>query len=119
MTSKTATADHRAAAEERPTASTMASSPVIIKAVLFDLDGTLLDTEALSDRANLQAFVHFGIPVPKHLFEDNRLPWSIKKQILGLPGHQWVPMVLQYAKEHWIKSESNDEGKSHFQLPSV
>ena len=74
-----------------------------IKAVLFDLDGTLLDTEALSDKANIKNFE--GL-LPNHVVEelqknDNRLPWEIKKQILGLRASSWVPLLAGYAKEKW------------------
>ena len=74
-----------------------------IKAVLFDLDGTLLDTEALSDKANIK---NFDGLLPRHVQEQleqngNRLPWEIKKQILGLRASSWVPMLTAYAKEHW------------------
>lgn len=74
------------------------TSPRTVKAILFDLDGTLLDTEALSDKAILQAF---GDSLPKHIREErhqdgDRLPWEIKKQILGLRAGDWVPMVIDY-----------------------
>ena len=74
-----------------------------IKAILFDLDGTLLDTEALSDKAILQAF---GDSLPDHIRQErhldgDRLPWEIKSQILGKRGEEWVPMVIAYAQENW------------------
>ena len=74
-----------------------------IKAVLFDLDGTLLDTEALSDRANIK---NFDCILPDHVQQQlekdgNRLPWEIKKQILGLRASSWVPLLTTYAKENW------------------
>mmetsp|Transcript_31182 Transcript_31182/g.93498 ORF Transcript_31182/g.93498 Transcript_31182/m.93498 type:complete len:351 (-) Transcript_31182:468-1520(-) len=75
-----------------------------VKAVIFDLDGTLLDTEALSDHAILDAFG----PSLSEKFRDElrrtenyRLPWDIKRRILGLRGSEWIPMVLEYAAEHW------------------
>jgi phosphoglycolate phosphatase-like HAD superfamily hydrolase len=72
--------------------------PRTVKAILFDLDGTLLDTEALSDKAILQAL---GDSLPLHVREErrrdgDRLPWEIKKQILGLRAHDWVPLVIDY-----------------------
>ena len=84
-----------------------------IKAVLFDLDGTLLDTESLSDKAILKAFGH-SLPVK---IQDERrqagdlLPWEIKKQIVGKRGDEWVPMVISYAQEHWgvATSESSQD----------
>lgn len=79
------------------------TTPRTIKAVLFDLDGTLLDTEALSDRANIANFE--GL-LPSNVREEleqngNRLPWECKKQILGLRASSWVPIMTSYAKEQW------------------
>lgn len=83
----------------------------IIKAVLFDLDGTLLDTEALSDKAILQVYFDKKLISPSILAEHNndaeaqhggggyRLPWELKKQILGLRGSDWGPIVIEYAIE--------------------
>ena len=61
------------------------------------------DTEALSDKAVL---LSFGPSLPKSVLEKSpmnefRLPWDLKKQILGLRGAEWTPIVLGYAKEHW------------------
>jgi beta-phosphoglucomutase-like phosphatase (HAD superfamily) len=82
-----------------------------IKAILFDLDGTLLDTESLSDKAILEAF---GDSLPEHVRAERRrdgdkLPWEIKKQIVGLRAGDWVPMVISYAQENWgvAKDESS------------
>jgi pseudouridine 5'-phosphatase len=65
-----------------------------VKAILFDLDGTLLDTETLSDRAMYAAL---GLECPV----DDRLPWPLKQQILGKRGTEWAPIVLEYAARHW------------------
>jgi beta-phosphoglucomutase-like phosphatase (HAD superfamily) len=85
---------------------------VKMKAILFDLDGTLLDTEKLSDEAILEAF---GASLPKQAREERRLagnvlPWEIKQQIVGLRAGDWIPMVLQYAQENWnvAKDDSSD-----------
>ena len=82
-----------------------------IKAVIFDLDGTLLDTESLSCRAVIEAFdisqyhPHIG-SIPSAIREElqsqgNLLPWELKKRILGRRGTEWVPIVLGYAQEKW------------------
>jgi len=81
----------------------MTQSPRPIKAIIFDLDGTLLDTESLSDKAILQAF---GDSLPAKVRDERRqagdkLPWEIKQQIVGLRAGDWIPMVIAYAQKHW------------------
>uniref|UniRef100_A0A7S3PC24 Riboflavin kinase n=1 Tax=Amphora coffeiformis TaxID=265554 RepID=A0A7S3PC24_9STRA len=75
-----------------------------IKAVLFDLDGTLLDTEALSDKAILLFYRDRGLaPEIYNALASSgyRLPWDLKKQMLGLRGSDWGPIAIKYAEEHW------------------
>jgi len=83
-----------------------------IKAVLFDLDGTLVDTEALSDKAILHVFKsrlpedHTFHKWHAEQYSDDRLPWELKKQILGLRGAEWGPIVRNYAMDKWEVDES-------------
>ncbi|GAX22843.1 hypothetical protein FisN_24Lh126 [Fistulifera solaris] len=69
-----------------------------IQAVLWDMDGTLLDTETLSDISIFEA-----LQVDPKLREQlgDRLPWDIKEPTLGLRGDAWVPMILDYAQQHF------------------
>lgn len=64
------------------------TSQAIVEAVLFDLDGTLLDTETLSDQAmilTLSEYVHL-----------DEIDWTLKKSILGLRGTDWGKIVVDY-----------------------
>lgn len=84
-----------------------------IKAILFDLDGTLLDTESLSDKAMLAVFRDSLSPsiMKECASRGHRLPWELKKQLLGLRGSEWAPIVIDYAREKW--------GITDEKLPSV
>ena len=65
------------------------ASPAI-KGIIFDLDGTLLDTEKLADEAIISA-------LNVHPFcEGGRLPWEIKGEIIGLKGSDWSTKVVEY-----------------------
>jgi HAD superfamily hydrolase (TIGR01509 family) len=79
-----------------------------INAILFDMDGTLLDTEILSDKAVLLAVFGGSVPTESDqvlsefpMLSKCQLPWELKKQLLGLRGAEWAPIVLKYAEEHW------------------
>lgn len=79
---------------------------VTIKAVIFDLDGTLLDTESLSCRAVIDSFEISNLNLPQEIRNELRskgdlLPWELKRKILGLRGSEWIPIVLGYAQEKW------------------
>ena len=77
-----------------------------IKAAIFDLDGTLLDTESLSCRAVIDSFELSDLRIPQDIRNQLRhqgdlLPWELKRRILGLRGSEWIPMVLGYAQKYW------------------
>lgn len=77
-----------------------------IKAVIFDLDGTLLDTESLSCRAVIDSFELSNLHIPREVrsklqSQGDVLPWELKRQILGLRGSEWIPIVLGYAQQKW------------------
>lgn len=79
-----------------------------IRAVLFDLDGTLLDTETLSDQAIIQAF---GESLSKEIRNQHseKLPWELKKQLLGKRGDEWTPIAIRYAQERWGVAKDDDD----------
>jgi len=83
-----------------------------IRGVIFDLDGTLLDTEALADTAILDTFgSSFDKSRRREILEDpNKLPWNLKKNILGLRGSEWYPIVLDFARREWGVTTATDEG---------
>ena len=85
------------------------SSPAVppsntVKAILFDMDGTLLDTESLSDKAVLLAAFRGTIPsyiLAQSPMSNHSIPWELKKQLLGLRGAEWAPIVIRWAEQHW------------------
>lgn len=80
------------------TSSSLKSTRPLIEAVIFDLDGTLLDTEGLSDEAML--FSLFNLTRENvSRDEDLLLPLPLKQSILGMRGSEWSPLVLDYYKE--------------------
>lgn len=78
------------------TISTATTRPAI-QAILWDMDGTLLDTETLSDQSIFEAL---AIPQSKREELDYKLPWDIKEPTLGKRGDEWVPMVIDYAVQN-------------------
>lgn len=77
--------------EEAATTTTTNHKP--IKAILWDMDETILLTERISDKAILSV-----IQPPSSI---TNVPWEIKKPTLGLRGADWIPLVLSYATDKW------------------
>jgi len=70
-----------------------------IKAVVFDLDGTLFDSRALSKRALVEGFDAFW----RELGENGPVPpWEIAETLIGLPTYEFFPSLLppEY-RHHW------------------
>ena len=57
------------------------------RAVVFDLDGTLLDTETLSTKAIQMVLDRYGT--------GKTLEFSLKSRLLGMSGELWGPLVVE------------------------
>jgi HAD superfamily hydrolase (TIGR01549 family) len=76
-----------------------------IKAVLFDLDGTLLDSFSLHYAAYESMFSTFGISMQKELFLRTYSPnWYRTYQAFGLDEKHW-----QSANDLWLKAAAEHE----------
>jgi len=62
-----------------------------IEAVIFDVDGTLLDTETLSSEAS-------DVELAK--FDAAPIDWDLKRRIIGLPGPVWTDIVIKERNLH-------------------
>jgi beta-phosphoglucomutase-like phosphatase (HAD superfamily) len=71
-----------------------------VDTILFDWDGTLLDSEPLAFRAFQKTFLELGIPLERELYERIYSPnWYGMYQQLGLPEARW-----QDADDLWIRN---------------
>lgn len=92
MTVSTTTADNdNTVIVQVQATSTNKKEKATIRAVIFDLDGTLLDTESLSCRAVIGSFATIGLVIPEEILASLHaggmlLPWELKRRILGLRG---------------------------------
>jgi pyrophosphatase PpaX len=61
-----------------------------ILAILFDWDGTLLDSYASGFRASMAVFRHFEIPLDRDRFLATYCPnWYVTYRHIGLPEDKW------------------------------
>lgn len=74
-----------------------------IQGVLFDLDGTLLETESLGCYAVYEALKDRMSDEARKAFQERgyRMEWELKQQTLGLPDRMWPPIVFEWAQKHW------------------
>ncbi|HYJ91819.1 MAG TPA: HAD family hydrolase [Pyrinomonadaceae bacterium] len=73
------------------------------KAVLFDLDGTLLDSFGLHYAAYEVMFAQFGIAMRRDLFLSSYSPnWYRTYEAFGLPREHWPS-----ANDLWLKAAEN------------
>lgn len=71
----------------------------LYKAILFDLDGTLLDSFSLHYEAYDVMFARFGIAMSKDLFIETYSPnWYRTYEAFGLPNKHW-----NKANEVWLE----------------
>ena len=76
------------------------SAMVQVKGVLWDMDGTLLDTETLSDEAMLlaiaDAYTFTDPPTPP---SQSDFTWEVKKSIIGTRSAEWSVTI-----DNWLSS---------------
>ena len=67
------------------------------------MDGTLLNTEPLGCKAVYLTVKEYISKEARQGFKERnyQMEWVLKQQTLGLPDDKWVPIVLQWATEHW------------------
>ena len=69
-------------------------------AVLFDWDGTIVDTLSLIYRANVVVLGELGITLSRAWFRDNYTPdWRRSYRELGVPEDQWEALAARWSSE--------------------
>ncbi len=68
-------------------------------AVLFDWDGTLVDTIPMIYRANVVALREFGITMSRDWYRERYTPdWRRSYRELGIPEDQWNAVAARWAE---------------------
>lgn len=84
-----------------------------MEAILFDWDGTLVDTLGALYRANVAVMAALGLPFDGVLYRRHFAPdWRLMYRRLGVPEGR-----LGEANEHWLRSY--DSGPSAVLFPGV
>lgn len=75
----------------------MTRPPLRLKAVLFDWDGTLLDSAEASFDCYVRVFERFGIAFTRELFAKTYSPdWYRTYEAVGLPRERWSDADAQW-----------------------
>jgi len=79
-----------------------------IRGVIFDLDGTLLDTKSLADTAILDTFgSSFDKSRMREILEEpNKLQWNLKKNILGLRGDSILKALVRITQKTLTQNQA-------------
>lgn len=76
-----------------------------LQAVLFDWDGTLVNTAEASYRCYEKLFGSYGIPFDRHAFQRTYSPnWHLTYSALGLPEERWGDADARWL-EHYCGEE--------------
>jgi HAD superfamily hydrolase (TIGR01509 family) len=80
--------------------STPPPSPGLPAAVVFDWDGTIVDTLPLIYRANVTVLGELGITMSRSWFREKHSPdWRRGYRELGVPEHLWDRTAARWAEE--------------------
>jgi HAD superfamily hydrolase (TIGR01509 family) len=93
----------------------MTPPPVPLRAVLFDWDGTLVDSAEASYRCYERLFTEYGIAFDRARFESTYSPnWHRTYEALGLPRERWSEAdgrwLVHYTRERTLLLEGAREG---------
>jgi HAD superfamily hydrolase (TIGR01549 family) len=76
-----------------------------LEAILFDWDGTLVNTGEASYRCYVKLFGSYGIPFDRGAFERTYSPnWHLTYSALGLPTESWAEADARWL-EHYCQEE--------------
>jgi phosphoglycolate phosphatase len=74
-----------------------------MEAILFDWDGTLVDTLGALFQANVAVMTAFDLPFDEALYRQHFTPdWRVMYRRLGVPDHR-----VEEANERWLKAYEN------------
>ncbi len=80
-------------------------NPPGLRAVLFDWDGTLVDSAEKSFRCYVEVFGSFGLAFDRERFQSTYSPeWTRTYEAVGLPREHW-----EEADTRWLSAYARDE----------